>query len=49
MKRLADFDLSAAPMVNPATIATLANGSYLAAPATRSSCSATAAQGRATC
>ncbi len=29
MKRLADFDLSAAPTVNPATIATLANGSYL--------------------
>ena len=26
MKRLADFDLSAAPTVNPATIATLANG-----------------------
>jgi DNA replication protein DnaC len=29
LKRLADFDLSAAPTVNPATIATLANGSYL--------------------
>ena len=29
MKRLADFDLSAAPTVNPATIATLANGAYL--------------------
>jgi DNA replication protein DnaC len=31
VKRLADFDLSAAPTVNPATIATLANGSYLEA------------------
>jgi DNA replication protein DnaC len=31
MKRLADFDLAAAPTVNPATIATLANGSYLEA------------------
>jgi DNA replication protein DnaC len=30
-KRLADFDLSAAPSVNPATIATLANCSYLEA------------------
>ncbi len=29
LKRLADFDLSAAPTVNPATIATLATGSYL--------------------
>ena len=29
MKRLADFDLAAAPCVNPATIATLASGSYL--------------------
>jgi DNA replication protein DnaC len=29
IKRLADFDLAAAPTVNPATIATLANGSYL--------------------
>lgn len=29
IKRLADFDLSAAPTVNPATIATLASGSYL--------------------
>lgn len=29
MKCLADFDLSAAPTVNPATIATLAGGSYL--------------------
>lgn len=29
MKRLADFDLSAAPTVNPATIATLAGGAYL--------------------
>jgi DNA replication protein DnaC len=29
MKRLADFDLSAAPTVNPATIATLAGGGYL--------------------
>jgi DNA replication protein DnaC len=28
-KRLADFDLSAAPSVNPATIATLAGGAYL--------------------
>jgi DNA replication protein DnaC len=31
IKRLADFDLSAAPTVNPATIATLAAGSYLVA------------------
>ena len=30
LKRLAGFDLSAAPTVNPATIATLAAGSYLA-------------------
>jgi DNA replication protein DnaC len=29
VKRLADFDLSAAPTVNPATIATLAGGAYL--------------------
>ncbi|MDQ3887435.1 MAG: ATP-binding protein [Actinomycetota bacterium] len=29
MKRLADFDLSAAPTVNAATIATLAGGAYL--------------------
>jgi len=29
MKRLVDFDLSAAPTVNPATIATLAGGAYL--------------------
>ncbi len=29
VKRLADFDLSAAPTVNPATIATLASGAYL--------------------
>ena len=29
LKRLADFDLSAAPTVNPATIATLASCSYL--------------------
>jgi DNA replication protein DnaC len=29
IKRLGDFDLSAAPTVNPATIATLASGSYL--------------------
>lgn len=28
-KRLADFDLDAAPTVNPATIATLAAGSYI--------------------
>ncbi len=28
-KRLADFDLGAAPTVNPATIATLASGAYL--------------------
>jgi DNA replication protein DnaC len=28
-KRLADFDLDAAPTVNPATIATLASGAYL--------------------
>ncbi len=31
MKRLADFDLNAAPTVNAATIATLASGSYLEA------------------
>jgi len=31
IKRLADFDLSAAPGVNPATLATLASCSYLAA------------------
>jgi DNA replication protein DnaC len=31
VKRLADFDLSAAPSVNPATINTLASGSYLTA------------------
>jgi DNA replication protein DnaC len=31
LKRLADFDLTAAPTVNPATIATLASGSYLEA------------------
>ncbi len=30
-KRLADFDLDAAPTINPATIATLASGAYLAA------------------
>ncbi|MEO8697577.1 MAG: IS21-like element helper ATPase IstB [Acidimicrobiales bacterium] len=30
-KRLADFDLDAAPTINPATIATLAAGAYLAA------------------
>jgi DNA replication protein DnaC len=29
IKRLADFDLAAAPTVNPATIATLASGGYL--------------------
>jgi len=29
MKRLADFELSAAPSVNPATVATLAGGAYL--------------------
>jgi DNA replication protein DnaC len=29
IKRLADFDLTAAPTVNPATIATLASGGYL--------------------
>jgi DNA replication protein DnaC len=29
IKRLADFNLSAAPTVNPATIATLAGGAYL--------------------
>jgi DNA replication protein DnaC len=29
IKRLADFDLDAAPTINPATIATLATGSYL--------------------
>ena len=29
MKRLAEFDLTAAPGVNPATLATLASGSYL--------------------
>ena len=29
MKRRADFDLAAAPAINPATIATLASGSYL--------------------
>jgi DNA replication protein DnaC len=28
-KRLADFDVAAAPTVNPATIATLASGAYL--------------------
>jgi DNA replication protein DnaC len=28
-KRLADFDLDAAPTINPATIATLATGNYL--------------------
>jgi DNA replication protein DnaC len=31
VKRLADFDLDAAPTVNPATIATLAGGAYLEA------------------
>jgi DNA replication protein DnaC len=31
IKRLADFDLAAAPSVNPATIATLASGAYLSA------------------
>lgn len=31
LKRLADFDLTAAPTVNPATIATLAAGDYIAA------------------
>ncbi len=30
LKRLEDFDMSAAPSVNPATIATLAEGAYLA-------------------
>jgi DNA replication protein DnaC len=30
LKRLADFDLAAAPTVNPATIATLAAGNYIA-------------------
>jgi DNA replication protein DnaC len=30
LKRLADFDLGAAPTVNPATIATLAAGNYIA-------------------
>jgi DNA replication protein DnaC len=30
LKRLADFDLTAAPTVNPATIATLAAGNYIA-------------------
>lgn len=29
VKRLADFDLTAAPTINPATIATLAGGAYL--------------------
>jgi DNA replication protein DnaC len=29
LKRLADFDLAAAPSVNPATIATLAAGAYM--------------------
>jgi hypothetical protein len=29
LKRLADFDLDAAPSVNPATIASLAGGGYL--------------------
>lgn len=29
LKRLADFDLSAAPTVNPASIATLASGAYM--------------------
>lgn len=29
VKRLADFDLAAAPAINPTTIATLASGSYL--------------------
>ena len=29
MKRLSDFDFSAAPTVNPATVATLAQGSYI--------------------
>ena len=29
IKRLAEFDLSAAPTINPATIATLASGAYL--------------------
>ncbi len=28
-KRLAEFDLDAAPTINPATIATLASGAYL--------------------
>lgn len=31
MKRLGDFELDAAPTVNPATVATLAGGAYLAA------------------
>jgi len=31
IKRLADFDLDAAPTVNPATVATLAGGNYLTA------------------
>jgi DNA replication protein DnaC len=31
IKRLADFDLDAAPTINPATIATLAGGNYLSA------------------
>ncbi len=29
LKRLADFDLGAAPTVNPASIATLAAGNYI--------------------
>ena len=31
LKRLADFDLAAAPSVNPATVAALASGAYMAA------------------
>jgi DNA replication protein DnaC len=31
IKRLADFDLTAAPTINPATLATLASGAYLQA------------------
>jgi len=48
LKRLADFDLAAAPSVNPATIATLAAGAYMDS-ASRSCCWATRARARATC
>ena len=47
-RRLADFNFDVAPTVNPATIATLATGSYLE-PATRSCCSATQAPAGPTC